>query len=52
MLGAGWQQPDRSLELQLALRLHRLQNGGPGTHSRRATVCAAAMARRHGRAGA
>jgi DNA-binding PucR family transcriptional regulator len=27
VLGAGWQQPDRSLELRLALRLHRLQNG-------------------------
>jgi DNA-binding PucR family transcriptional regulator len=25
VLGAGWQQPDRSLELQLALRLHRLR---------------------------
>jgi hypothetical protein len=27
LLGAGWQRPERSLELQLALRLHRLQNG-------------------------
>jgi GAF domain-containing protein len=27
VLGAGWQQPDRSLELRLALRLHRLQSG-------------------------
>jgi len=27
VLGAGWQQPERSLELQLALRLHRLRNG-------------------------
>jgi hypothetical protein len=27
VLGAGWQQSDRSLELRLALRLHRLQNG-------------------------
>jgi DNA-binding PucR family transcriptional regulator len=26
VLGAGWQQPDRSLELRLALRLHRLRN--------------------------
>ena len=33
VLGAGWQRPDRSLELQLALRLHRLQSGRPG-HNR------------------
>jgi DNA-binding PucR family transcriptional regulator len=26
LLGEGWQQPERSLELQLALRLHRLQS--------------------------
>jgi GAF domain-containing protein len=32
VLGAGWQRPDRSLELQLALRLHRLRTGSPGTH--------------------
>ncbi|QIS09610.1 GAF domain-containing protein [Nocardia arthritidis] len=25
LLGAGWQQPDRALEIQLALRLHRLR---------------------------
>ena len=28
LLGAGWQEPDRALEIQLALRLHRL--GAPG----------------------
>ncbi|MEJ8279939.1 helix-turn-helix domain-containing protein [Pseudonocardia spirodelae] len=28
LLGPGWQEPDRGLELQLALRLHRL--GAPG----------------------
>jgi DNA-binding PucR family transcriptional regulator len=33
VLGAGWQRPDRSLELQLALRLHRLQSGRSG-HNR------------------
>jgi sugar diacid utilization regulator len=27
LLGAGWQDPDRALDLQLALRLHRLQGG-------------------------
>ncbi|MEU9831482.1 helix-turn-helix domain-containing protein [Streptosporangium sp. NPDC048047] len=26
LLGAGWQDPDRALEIQLALRLHRLSN--------------------------
>jgi GAF domain-containing protein len=29
VLGAGWQQPERSLELQLALRLHRLRESPP-----------------------
>ncbi|MEV6596717.1 helix-turn-helix domain-containing protein [Actinoplanes sp. NPDC051346] len=29
VLGADWHRPDRGLELQLALRLHRLQNGQP-----------------------
>ena len=33
VLGAGWQRPDRSLELQLALRLHRLQDGRDATHN-------------------
>jgi DNA-binding PucR family transcriptional regulator len=33
VLGAGWQRPDRSLELQLALRLHRLQSGRSGHNS-------------------
>ena len=27
VLGAGWQHPERTLELQLALRLHRLRDG-------------------------
>ncbi|MET9067337.1 PucR family transcriptional regulator, partial [Streptosporangium sandarakinum] len=26
LLGAGWQDPDRALEIQLALRLHRLSH--------------------------
>jgi GAF domain-containing protein len=34
VLGAGWQRPDRSLELQLALRLHRLGTDRSGTHNR------------------
>nr|MBA2768629.1 helix-turn-helix domain-containing protein [Sporichthyaceae bacterium] len=29
LLGAGWTGPDRTLEVQLALRLHRLQAGPP-----------------------
>jgi len=28
LLGAGWQRPERALDLQLALRLHRLQGAG------------------------
>ncbi|GAA2402043.1 hypothetical protein Cme02nite_57680 [Catellatospora methionotrophica] len=28
LLGADWQRPDRALEVQLALRLHRLGSGG------------------------
>jgi len=28
LLGPGWQQPDRALEVQLALRLHRLASTG------------------------
>ncbi|MEU6999538.1 GAF domain-containing protein [Nonomuraea sp. NPDC046570] len=31
LLGDGWQEPDRSLEIQLALRLHRLR--GPAGHA-------------------
>ncbi|GAA0966723.1 helix-turn-helix domain-containing protein [Acrocarpospora macrocephala] len=27
LLGAGWQEPERALEIQLALRLHRLRDG-------------------------
>ncbi|MGI5273540.1 helix-turn-helix domain-containing protein [Nonomuraea sp. CA-218870] len=30
LLGDGWQEPDRALELQLALRLHRLGRTGAG----------------------
>ncbi|MGA4838409.1 helix-turn-helix domain-containing protein [Streptomyces sp. G45] len=30
LLGADWNTPDRALELQLALRLHRLSGGAPG----------------------
>jgi hypothetical protein len=26
LLGAGWQRPERALDLQLALRLHRLRS--------------------------
>jgi DNA-binding PucR family transcriptional regulator len=29
LLGDGWQEPDRALEIQLALRLHHLQSPGP-----------------------
>ncbi|MFC5952396.1 PucR family transcriptional regulator, partial [Pseudonocardia lutea] len=28
LLGEGWQEPDRALEIQLALRLHRLGASG------------------------
>jgi DNA-binding PucR family transcriptional regulator len=28
LLGAGWGEPERALEVQLALRLHRLRGGG------------------------
>ena len=28
LIGAGWQSPERELELQLALRLHRMRGGG------------------------
>jgi GAF domain-containing protein len=28
LLGAGWAEPERALEVQLALRLHRLRGGG------------------------
>jgi len=32
LLGEDWHDPDRSLDLQLALRLHRLRDGiRPGT---------------------
>jgi DNA-binding PucR family transcriptional regulator len=27
LLGADWQRPERALDLQLALRLHRLRDG-------------------------
>ncbi len=27
LLGTDWQRPERALELQLALRLHRLRDG-------------------------
>ncbi|MEV4839525.1 helix-turn-helix domain-containing protein [Nonomuraea sp. NPDC049486] len=30
LLGDGWQEPDRALEIQLALRLHRLGHTGTG----------------------
>jgi sugar diacid utilization regulator len=30
LLGAGWQRPERALDLQLALRLHRLRAQGTG----------------------
>jgi DNA-binding PucR family transcriptional regulator len=30
LLGAGWQRPERALDLQLALRLHRLRARDPG----------------------
>ncbi|MFD9904394.1 helix-turn-helix domain-containing protein [Streptomyces sp. NPDC059063] len=30
LLGADWNTPDRALEIQLALRLHRLSGGSPG----------------------
>nr|BFE72850.1 hypothetical protein GCM10020092_061510 [Actinoplanes digitatis] len=33
VLGDGWQQPERGLELRLALRLHRLATHGGGTDS-------------------
>ena len=31
LLGPDWQAPDRALEIQLALRLHRMRTGGAGT---------------------
>ncbi|MBP2707135.1 helix-turn-helix domain-containing protein [Microbispora sp. RL4-1S] len=31
LLGPGWQEPDRALEIQLALRLHRLRTHMPGS---------------------
>jgi GAF domain-containing protein len=52
VLGAGWQRPDRSLELQLALRLHRLRTGGSGTHSRPVNSVDRAHGPGTGRAGA
>ncbi|WP_299053313.1 GAF domain-containing protein [uncultured Nocardioides sp.] len=31
LLGEGWRDPTRALDLQLALRMHRLRSGGPPT---------------------
>lgn len=36
LLGPGWQQPDRALEVQLALRLHRLSSRAPSNPDRSA----------------
>ena len=52
VLGAGWQHPDRSLELQLALRLHRLQTGRSGTHNRPVNSVVRAHGPGNGRVGA
>ncbi|HEX7745596.1 MAG TPA: helix-turn-helix domain-containing protein, partial [Micromonosporaceae bacterium] len=35
LLGADWQRPERALEVQLALRLHRLRTRAPGSASDR-----------------
>ena len=53
LLGEDWQRPDRALEIQLALRLHRLRASGlsrgvEAAHMRGAEVWAADTCRRHG----